>query len=168
MLYLLLIMLIVVGVLVIGSWEKEDLKIRMIKVRYFDQDQTKIKQHDKGDWIDIPTPHKYKYKKGDTVWVKLGVAIKLPENYEAILAPRSSTFKQTGLIMANSIGIIDNSYCGNNDEWSAMFYATRDGEVEEGQRLVQFRILENQPNIPIIEVENTYSEDRGGYGTTGK
>ena len=168
MLYLLLIMLIVVGVLVIVSWEKEEFNIRTIKVRYFNEKQTKLVQHDKGDWVDIPTPYKYKYKKGDTVWVKLGVAIKLPENYEAILAPRSSTFKQTGLIMANSIGIIDNSYCGNNDEWSAMFYATRDGEVEEGQRLVQFRILENQPNIPVIEVENTYSEDRGGYGTTGK
>ena len=168
MLYILLITLIVVGILVIVSWEKEELNIRTIKVRYFDEKQTKLVQHDKGDWVDIPTPHTYKYKKGDTVWVKLGVAIKLPENYEAILAPRSSTFKQTGLIMSNSIGVIDNSYCGNNDEWSAMFYATRDGEVEKGQRLVQFRILENQPSIPIIEVENTYSEDRGGYGTTGK
>ena len=92
----------------------------------------------------------------------------LPEGYEAHIAPRSSLFQNTGLLLTNGVGVIDNSYCGDEDYWGAKFYATRDGLIEEGQRLCQFRIIENQPNIHFKKVNHLGNENRGGYGSTGK
>lgn len=122
----------------------------------------------KGDWIDLPSNREIEYKAGDTVVIDFGVAMELPKGFEAHLLPRSSTFQNTGLLLTNSMGIIDNSFCGDKDYWGAKFYATKDGKVEKGQRLCQFRILENQPSLKFVEVIHLGNKDRGGYGSTGK
>lgn len=122
-------------------------------------------------WHDTPTPPKserIRYVAGDILFIGLGVAMELPENYEAYVSSRSSTFKRTGLILTNGFGVIDNAYCGDNDEWKAMVYATRDGEIERHERLFQFRIQKKQPEIHFKEVERLKNEDRGGYGSTGR
>ena len=108
-----------------------------------------------------------RYKKGDILFLGLGVAMELPKGYEAYVVARSSTFKKTGLILTNGQGIIDNAYCGDNDEWKAMVYATRDGIINRHQRLFQFRIQEKMPELNFIEVDELGNKDRGGYGSTG-
>ena len=93
--------------------------------------------------------------------------MELPSGYEAEIKPRSGTFKQTGLLLTNSVGCIDESYKGNNDEWLAVFYATRDGYISEFDRLLQFRINEKMPKLVFNEVDVLENEDRSGYGSTG-
>ena len=100
--------------------------------------------------------------------IPLGVAMKLPLGYEAHLYPRSSTFKNFGLIMTCSAGIIDEAYCGNNDQWMFPAYALRDGNVRKGDRIAQFRINKHQPNIDFNIIEKLEEKDRGGFGRTGK
>ena len=139
-----------------------------VKIKYFKDNSCRLEKISKGDWIDIPSPNEYDFDAGDTVFVKFGIAMELPEGYEAHILPRSSTFKHYGLILTNGMGIIDNSYSGDSDEWGAMFYATRSSYIGKGDRLVQFRIVENQPNIEFEEVEHLGNTDRGGYGSTGK
>nr|DAW09243.1 MAG TPA: dUTPase [Caudoviricetes sp.] len=141
---------------------------KKVKIKYHDDEVSPIKNISVGDWIDLASNTEVKYKKGDTVVIDLGVAMELPHGFEAHLLPRSSTFQNTGLILTNSMGIIDNSYCGDNDYWCAKFYATRDGEIEKGQRLLQFRIVENQPTVLFSKVMHLGNADRGGYGSTGK
>src|SRR5699024_4441924 len=109
-----------------------------------------------------------KYEKCDVINFGLGVAMELPENYEAIVLPRSSTFTHWGLVQTNSSGVIDNSYNGNNDEWQIEFIAMKDGEINRFDRVCQFRIQKNQPNIKLNEVDKLENKDRGGYITTGK
>ena len=94
--------------------------------------------------------------------------MELPEGYEALVAPRSSTFKNYGILLANSLGIIDESYKGDNDEWKFLAYATRDTHVEKNDRICQFRIIEHQPKIKLTKVESLGNADRGGIGSTGK
>lgn len=139
-----------------------------VRIKYRDDEVSPIKNISVGDWIDLASNTGVKYKKGDTVVIDLGVAMELPHGFEAHVLPRSSTFQHTGLILTNSMGIIDNSYCGDNDYWGAKFYATRDGEIEKGQRLLQFRIEENQPTVLFSKVMHLGNKDRGGYGSTGK
>ena len=115
---------------------------------------------EKGDVIN--------YKKGDILFLGLGVAMELPEGHEALVAPRSSTFKNAGLTLTNSIGVIDSSYCGDNDEWKAMVTCTRDGQIKRHQRLFQFRIIENQPPLNFVKVDKLKGKDRGGFGSTGR
>ena len=141
---------------------------KTIKVKVRDDSVNPINRIVVGDWIDLPSNTEVEYKAGDAVVIDFGVAMELPKGYEAHLLPRSSTFQNTGLLLTNSMGIIDNSFCGDNDYWGAKFYATKEGKVEKGQRLCQFRIVENQPNIHLEKVEKLGNEDRGGYGTTGK
>ena len=140
----------------------------VIKLKTREGSGINIKELSVGDWIDLESNTKVGYKAGDTVVIDFGVAMELPEGYEAHLLPRSSTFQNTGLILTNSMGIIDNSYCGDNDYWGAKFYATKSGKIDKGQRLCQFRIMENQPNINFKVVEHLGNKDRGGYGSTGK
>lgn len=160
-----------------------------IKVKYFNKDYPRIEKITKGDWIDLRVDNIKKtqrqskifdnitdtvkfntiyYQKGDVIKFGLGVAMELPDGYEAIVAPRSSTFKHWGLIQTNGIGVIDNSYCGDNDEWCIEFIAMRDGEINRFDRVCQFRIQENQPEIEIKEVNHLGNKDRGGYGSTGR
>lgn len=134
-----------------------------IKVRYRDNSY-KLERH--GDWIDLAVSEDYELKAGEFRLLDLGVAIQLPAGYEALLVPRSSTFKKFGVLQANSIGVIDNSYCGKEDWWKMVAIATRNVTIPKGTRLCQFRLLRNQPTFAIIESELS-DNNRGGFGTTG-
>lgn len=126
-----------------------------------------LAQIDKGDWIDLYTYETVELQQGEFKLIDLGIAMQLPEKYEAIVAPRSSTFKKYGLLQANSIGIIDNSYCGNNDYWMWPAYATKNITIPAGTRLCQFRVFENQPSVEFKELSQFDAVDRGGFGSTG-
>lgn len=139
----------------------------------------------KGDWIDLycfidNKDKKIKYKTGEAGLIHLGVTIQLPKGYEALVVPRSSTFRKYGIIQTNSVGVIDNSYCGNEDWWHFPYFALNDGEIKDGERICQFRIQLSQKatfwqkikwlfssKIEITEVDNLISPNRGGFGTTG-
>ena len=131
---------------------------------------------EKGDWIDLAVcggiSHKVKdniikFKQGDRVFIDLGFSAELPEGFEAYILPRSSTFKKTGLILTNSKGIIDESYNGDGDVWKAMFYATKEGEIAIGQRLLQFRLQKKMEKPTFKYVSTLGNNDRGGYGSSG-
>ena len=100
--------------------------------------------------------------------IPTGLYIALPEGYEALVVPRSSTPKKFGVICANSMGIIDNSYSGNTDEWKFPAIAIRDTAIRKGDRICQFRIIKNQPPIIFEEVEQLNEKSRGGFGSTGR
>ncbi len=138
-----------------------------IKIRYFNNTEFKVEKIAKGDWIDLRATEDMELKKGDFALVHLGVAMQLPEGYEAHLAPRSSTCKKWGIIQANSVGVIDESYCGNNDEWMMPVIAVRDTNIYAGDRVCQFRIVKKQPPVEFEIVEDLNNEDRGGFGSTG-
>lgn len=122
----------------------------------------------KSDWIDLRAAEDVKIKKGEFKLISLGISMKLPEGYEAHIVPRSSTFKNFGVLQTNSCGIIDASYCGNNDIWRFPAYAIRDTVIHKDDRICQFRIMKNQPKIVFNEVEELSEENRGGFGSTGK
>lgn len=106
--------------------------------------------------------------KGDTVIVRFGVAMKMPHGYEGHVVPRSGTYKKTGMLLTNGVGVIDSNYCGNDDEWMTMWYCTKDSKLTIGERYAQFRIMQIQPSFVFEEVEDLGNENRGGYGSTGK
>ena len=138
-----------------------------IRIKYFTNEIDKVNKIDKGDWIDLRAAKTVELKAGEFKLIPLGVAMQLPENYEAHMAPRSSTFKNWGIIQTNSVAVIDESYCGDNDEWRYPVYATRDTVINVNDRICQFRIMEKQPKIDFEEVEVLGNEDRGGIGSTG-
>lgn len=138
-----------------------------IKIRYTSDDLPRLKAISKGDWIDMYASETVHMKKGEFALIPLGVAMKLPEGYEAHLAPRSSTFKKWHIIQTNSIGIIDNSYSGDNDIYRFPAYAVEDTVIEKGDRICQFRIMESQPRIVFEECETLGGANRGGFGSTG-
>ena len=137
-----------------------------IKIHYFSDDLPRLKTTKIGDWIDLYCAQDMALKAGEFALVPLGVSMQLPEGFEARTAPRSSTFKRWGILQANSVGVIDNSYCGTNDEWKLPVYATRDTQLEKGDRICQFRIFEIQPPIEFEECETLSATDRGGFGST--
>ena len=141
-----------------------------VKVKYFDSDYPRLEriEGEKSDWIDLRSRERIELREGHGYLIPLGVAMKLPKGYEAIVAPRSSAFKHWGIIQTNSIGVIDESYCGDNDEWMMSVYATRNAIIEKYDRVCQFRIIRHQPEINIKEVKNLNGKDRGGFGSTGK
>ena len=140
-----------------------------IKIKYFDDEIEKLRYIDgKSDWIDLRASEDVEFKKGEFKLIPLGVAMELPNGYEAHVVPRSSTFKNFGLIMTNSEGIIDNTYCGDNDMWKFPAIAMRDTVVHKNDRICQFRIMRNQPEIIFYEVDKLEGNDRGGFGSTGK
>lgn len=140
-----------------------------IKIKYFTDKIEKLTYIDgKSDWIDLRAAEAVDLKKGEFKLIPLGVAMELPKGYEAHIVPRSSTFKNFGIIQTNHQGVIDSSYCGDNDEWKMPVYAMRDTHIEVNDRICQFRIMENQPKIQFEEVKALTGEDRGGFGTTGK
>jgi len=127
-----------------------------------------LKKITQGDWIDLSTSKEYIFDFDDDItYIDLGVAMELPEGYEAIIAPRSSTFKKWGIIQVNSIGIIDNSYSGDNDWWKMPVIADHNVIIPEGTRIAQFRIQKKQPEIIFTTVESLNNKDRGGFGSTG-
>lgn len=140
-----------------------------IKIKYFTEEIEKLEYIDgKSDWIDLRAAKQVHLKEGEFAIIPLGVAIKLPKGYEAHVVPRSSTYKNFGIIQTNSMGIIDESYCGDNDQWAYPVYALRDTVINVNDRICQFRIMEHQPKLSFIEVEKLEDKDRGGFGSTGK
>lgn len=139
-----------------------------IKIKYLDDSITRLTYVDgKSDWIDLAAAETVTLKKGEFKLIHLGVAMELPEGYEAHIAPRSSTFKNFKILETNSVGVVDRSYCGPNDWWKMAVYATEDTTINKGDRIAQFRIIENQPKLNFVESELT-GQDRGGFGSTGK
>ena len=139
-----------------------------IKIKYFDSEMEKLTYIEgKSDWIDLRASETVELKQGEFRLIPLGVAMELPAGYEAHVAPRSSTFKNYGILQTNSLGIIDGSYCGDQDMWRMPVYATRDTVIHKGDRICQFRIVENQPPVVFEEVECLENQNRGGFGTTG-
>jgi dUTP pyrophosphatase len=139
-----------------------------IKIKYHNSELVKIGKIEAGDWVDLRAAETVEMKAGEHRLISLGVSMKLPEGYEAHVAPRSSTFKNWGILMTNSVGVIDNSYSGTNDIWKFSAYATRDTRVELNDRICQFRIIERMPAVSFEEVDTLDDVDRGGFGSTGK
>lgn len=138
-----------------------------IKIKYFDNEINKIEKINKGDLIDLRAAETVEMKKGEFRLIKLGVGMKLPDGYKANMYPRSSTYKNFGIILANSVGQIDNSYSGDNDEWKFPAIALRDTIIHKNDRICQFEIQKIQPEIEFVEVEHLDAESRGGIGSTG-
>ena len=168
---------------------------KTIRIKYFD-DAKKLEKISKGDWIDLYANKDMFIPEGERAMIPLGVAMELPEGYEAHLAPRSSTFKTWGIIQTNHVGVIDHSFCGDNDQWHMPVYCLKGKDVKEdievitreidtnvfyeqhnvkvngtwvhkGDKIAQFRIMEVQPEIEFEEVDHLGNEDRGGFGSTG-
>lgn len=138
-----------------------------IKIKYI-REIYKLEKLSVGDWVDLRASYDIHLDRGEFYNIPLGIAMQLPKGYEAIVAPRSSTFKKYGILMVNGIGIIDNSYCGDNDEWAFPALATRETIIPKNARIAQFRIQLNQPPLHFVEVERLNNADRGGFGSTGE
>lgn len=139
-----------------------------IEIKYHDDELVKLNYIDgKSDWIDLRSAEDVVLKKGEFKLISLGVSMKLPKGYEAHIVPRSSTFKNFGIIQTNSIGIVDNTYCGDKDIWKYPVLAMRDTEIHKNDRICQFRIVENQPMVIFNEVIKLDDTNRGGFGSTG-
>ncbi|MEG1683548.1 MAG: deoxyuridine 5'-triphosphate nucleotidohydrolase, partial [Oscillospiraceae bacterium] len=121
----------------------------------------------KGDWIDLRAAEDVTLQAGEQRLIPLGVAMALPEGYEALMAPRSSTFRNYGILQTNSPGVIDCSYRGTGDEWKMPVYATRDSFIPKNARICQFRIQRNQPSLHFLTCDRLDACDRGGFGSTG-
>lgn len=139
-----------------------------IKIKYFVKDIDKIEKIDKGDWIDLRAAEDVTLKAGEFKIIRLGVGMIIPEGYEAHIVPRSSTYKNYRILQTNHCGIVDNSYCGDNDEWCFPAIAIEATTIHKNDRICQFRIIEKQPQIEFVEVEKLADKDRGGFGSTGK
>lgn len=140
-----------------------------IQIKYFTDQIEPLKYIDgKSDWIDLRAAQEVTLKAGEFKMIPLGVAMKLPQGYEAHIVPRSSTFKNFGIIQTNHFGVIDESYCGDNDQWHMPVYAVRDTQIHVNDRICQFRIMRHQPTIVFEETEKLTGADRGGFGSTGK
>lgn len=141
-----------------------------LRIKYFNDtyEGNEIKPSDQSrNWIDLRCADTTHLKAGDFKLIPLGVAIKLPFGYEALLAPRSSTFKNWGVLQTNSVGVIDETYCGDNDQWLFPVYATRDTTINKGDRIAQFRIIQHQPTFKVVKVDHLSDTDRNGFGSTG-
>lgn len=150
-----------------------------LKVRYIDKNLTKMKKIDGGDLIDIRVSKvkkngleksfPCKYNQGDVLFFKLGFAMQMPPNKKANVYPRSGMFKNYGFILTNSVGQIDNSFNSDENEWGAMVYCTRDGEINYDERILQFEVVDRtMESVIFIEVDTLgVKKTRGEYGSTG-
>ncbi len=139
-----------------------------IKIKYLSPDLPKIKKIKTGDWIDLRASLNISMQAGEHRLIPLGIAIQLPNGYEAHIAPRSSTFKHWGILQTNSPGVIDESYCGDNDQWFFSALAMRDTKIMAGDRICHFRIVKKMPDVEFLEVEQLGNPDRNGFGSTGR
>lgn len=140
-----------------------------IQIKYFDNGIDKIANiENKNDWYDLRAADTIKLKAGEFKLIPLGIGMILPDGYEANIVPRSSTFKNYGLLQTNSFAVIDNSYSGDNDQWMMPVYATRDVVINKNDRICQFRINKSQPVFEFEEVDHLNDIDRGGFGSTGQ
>lgn len=149
-----------------------------LEIRYIDKNMTRLQKFDGGDLVDLRVSRVFKngeevsfpceYKFGDTLFFKLGFAMKMPPEKKANVYPRSGMFRNYGFLLTNSVGQIDNSYQGNNDEWCAMVWCTRDGKIEYDDRILQFEVVNRvMENVQFIEVDELGDKNRGGYSSTG-
>lgn len=139
-----------------------------VRIKYFNNDLKKISKIPQGDWIDLRSAETIELKAGEFKLIPLGVAMTLPSGYEAHIVPRSSTFKKWGIIQTNHMGVVDESYCGPDDQWFMPVYATRDTVININDRICQFRIMKKQPILVFLEVEDMVGNiNRGGHGSTG-
>ena len=139
-----------------------------IKIKYFTDIEPIQFIAGKSDWYDLRAAEDVEMKAGEFKLIKLGVAMQLPKGYEAIIAPRSSTFKNFGLLQTNSIGVVDETYCGDDDQWRFPALAMRDTVIHKNDRICQFRIFEHQPSVEFTVVETMGNANRGAFGSTGK
>ncbi|MDT8719275.1 deoxyuridine 5'-triphosphate nucleotidohydrolase [Clostridium sp. 19966] len=151
-----------------------------IRIKYF-EGATKLKKIEKGNWIDVYSNKDVFVKLGERAMIPLGFALELPQGWEAHLAPRSSTFKTWGIIQTNSVGVVDDTYIGDNDQWHMPAFCLQGKHVEKnsegieeagtwirkGDKIGQFRIMEVMPAIEFEEVDSFGNADRGGFGSTG-
>lgn len=155
------------------------------KIKYFDDLMPRMKHTKIGDWVDVRAssvlkndkPVKWEidddgkefvsYNFFDHLLIKLGFAMQFPSMYEAHVLPRSSLFKNKGLILVNGMGIIDHSYRGDNDQWLFPALAMRPGKIYKHERIGQFRLIQRMEKLQFLEVNLFNSEDRGGLGSTG-
>ena len=140
--------------------------VKTIKIKYF-TDIERIEKISQGDWIDLRAAETVSLSKGEFKLISLGVGMILPDGYEAHIVPRSSTFKKFHIIQTNHMGIIDNSYCGEQDEWKFPALAVEDTIINKNDRICQFRIVKKQPEIVFEQVEKLSDTSRGGFGSTG-
>lgn len=138
----------------------------IIKIKYH-ADIEPLVQKEGSDWIDLRVAEEVKLSPNQFKLVPLGVSMKLPEGYEAHIVPRSSTFKTWGIIQTNHMGVIDESYCGDDDQWMMPVLATKAVIIHKNDRICQFRIVKKQPKILFQEVDTLGEESRGGFGSTG-
>jgi len=138
-----------------------------IKIKYFDDELEKIEKIKIGNWIDLRASETIELKQFEFKLIPLGVAMELPKGYEANIVSRSSTFKNFGIIQTNAIGIVDNSYSGDNDQWFFPALAMKDTIINKNDRICQFRLNRVMPKIQFVEVEKLNNKDRGGHGSTG-
>lgn len=138
-----------------------------IQIRYHEGAEP-LEILNQGDWIDLKAAETVTLKAGEFRKISLGVSMKLPEGYEAHIVPRSSTFRNWGIIQVNCVGIIDNSYCGDDDIWGYQVMAMRDTTIERGDRICQFRLMKKMEKPELITLEHLTGPNRGGFGSTGK
>ena len=139
-----------------------------IKIKYFTDEIDKLERIDKGDLVDLRAAETIELKQGDFKLIPLGVGMILPDGYKANVYPRSSTFKNYGILMVNSVAQIDHTYSGNNDQWLMPVYATRDTMIYLNDRICQFEIVPIQPMFDFVIVNELNNEDRNGIGSTGQ
>lgn len=140
-----------------------------IRIKYHSDEIEKLTYIDgKSDWIDLRAAEHVVLKQGEFKLIQLGVSMELPKGYEAVIVPRSSTYKNFGIIQTNHMGVVDETYCGDNDMWMMPALAMRDTEIQVNDRICQFRIQKHQPVISFEEVDDLGNADRGGIGSTGK
>ena len=148
--------------------DRRENSMEKIQIKYFDNEIDKVKKISKGDLIDLRSAETVELKKGEFHLIPLGVGMKLPRGYKANVYPRSSTYKNFGIILANSVGQIDASFCGDNDQWMFPAIALRDTTINKNDRICQFEIQKIQPEIEFEEVEHLDEVSRGSFGSTGK
>lgn len=138
-----------------------------IKIKYHGNPKAKVEKIAIGDWVDLRAAETVEMKAGEYKIISLGVSMELPDGFEAHVLPRSSTFRKWGILMVNGMGIIDNSYSGDNDVWGFPALAMRDTVINEGDRICQFRLIRSQGIVEFVEVKSLGNADRGGFGSTG-
>ena len=157
--------MVIFTLMAIDAERKEDML--RIKIKYI-RDIKPIEFFDNGDWIDLRAGLDIELEAGGSCVVPLGVAMEIPIGYTAIIVPRSSTFKKWGIIQTNSVGIIDESYCGDNDEWGLPVLAFRKTKIHKNDRICQFRLIKQSDYIDFKEVKTLNNPDRNGFGSTGE
>ena len=147
--------------------DRRESNMEKIQIKYFDNEIDKVEKISKGDLIDLRSAETVHLKKGEFHLIPLGIGMKLPSGYKANVYPRSSTYKNFGIILANSVGQIDSSFCGDNDQWMFPAIALRDTTINKNDRICQFEIQKIQPEIEFEEVEHLDEVSRGSFGSTG-